>query len=131
MKRRSSWRRSAARFSSTPRSSCKAASCSRCRRIFRDRVYQHGIRNVTLLTQAPTGTTGTMVNTSTGIEPFFSWIYYRKSRSVCTRKKCRLCRSGTTPTPARPIRPTISSRRWNSRRKITSACRRRSSAGSI
>ena len=37
-------------------------------------------RNVTLLTQAPTGTTGTMVNTSTGIEPFFSWIYYRKSR---------------------------------------------------
>jgi ribonucleotide reductase alpha subunit/predicted RNA-binding Zn-ribbon protein involved in translation (DUF1610 family) len=25
-------------------------------------------------------TTGTMVNSSTGIEPFFSWIYYRKSR---------------------------------------------------
>lgn len=25
-------------------------------------------------------TTGTMVNTSTGIEPFFSWVYYRKSR---------------------------------------------------
>ncbi|MDX2139850.1 MAG: LAGLIDADG family homing endonuclease [Chloroflexota bacterium] len=25
-------------------------------------------------------TTGTMVNTSTGIEPFFSWKYYRKSR---------------------------------------------------
>jgi ribonucleoside-diphosphate reductase alpha chain len=25
-------------------------------------------------------TTGTMVNTSTGIEPFFSWSYYRKSR---------------------------------------------------
>ncbi len=21
-----------------------------------------------------------MVNTSTGIEPFFSWVYYRKSR---------------------------------------------------
>jgi ribonucleoside-diphosphate reductase alpha chain len=46
----------------------------------RQRVKQHGIRNVTLLTQAPTGTTGTMVNTSTGIEPFFSWVYYRKSR---------------------------------------------------
>ena len=43
-------------------------------------VREHGIRNVTLLTQAPTGTTGTMVNTSTGIEPFFSWKYYRKSR---------------------------------------------------
>jgi ribonucleoside-diphosphate reductase alpha chain len=46
----------------------------------RDMVREHGIRNVTLLTQAPTGTTGTMVNTSTGIEPFFSWVYYRKSR---------------------------------------------------
>ncbi len=46
----------------------------------REKVREGGIRNVTLLTQAPTGTTGTMVNTSTGIEPFFSWIYYRKSR---------------------------------------------------
>ena len=46
----------------------------------RENVRQNGIRNVTLLTQAPTGTTGTMVNTSTGIEPFFSWVYYRKSR---------------------------------------------------
>ena len=46
----------------------------------RHKVLQQGIRNVTLLTQAPTGTTGTMVNTSTGIEPFFSWMYYRKSR---------------------------------------------------
>jgi ribonucleoside-diphosphate reductase alpha chain len=43
-------------------------------------VRKNGLRNVTLLTQAPTGTTGTMVNTSTGIEPFFSWVYYRKSR---------------------------------------------------
>ncbi len=46
----------------------------------REKVIRYGIRNVTLLTQAPTGTTGTMVNTSTGIEPFFSWVYYRKSR---------------------------------------------------
>jgi ribonucleoside-diphosphate reductase alpha chain len=46
----------------------------------REKVKQHGIRNVTLLTQAPNGTIGTMVNTSTGIEPFFSWVYYRKSR---------------------------------------------------
>lgn len=45
-----------------------------------ERVRQDGIRNVTILTQAPTGTTGTMVNTSTGIEPFFSWQYFRKSR---------------------------------------------------
>jgi ribonucleoside-diphosphate reductase alpha chain len=46
----------------------------------REMVQEKGIRNVTLLTQAPTGTTGTMVNTSTGVEPFFSWTYYRKSR---------------------------------------------------
>ena len=46
----------------------------------RAKIREDGIRNVTLLTQAPTGTTGTMVNTSTGVEPFFSWVYYRKSR---------------------------------------------------
>ncbi len=46
----------------------------------REQVRRDGLRNVTLLTQAPTGTTGTMVNTSTGVEPFFSWVYYRKSR---------------------------------------------------
>jgi ribonucleotide reductase alpha subunit len=46
----------------------------------REMIRQNGLRNVTLLTQAPTGTTGTLVNTSTGIEPFFSWVYYRKSR---------------------------------------------------
>ena len=46
----------------------------------RQKVRRDGMRNVTLLTQAPTGTTGTMVNTSTGVEPFFSWVYYRKSR---------------------------------------------------
>jgi ribonucleoside-diphosphate reductase alpha chain len=46
----------------------------------RNLVAQYGIRNVTILTQAPTGTVGTMVGTSTGIEPFFSWTYFRKSR---------------------------------------------------
>jgi ribonucleoside-diphosphate reductase alpha chain len=46
----------------------------------REKIRTQGMRNVTLLTQAPTGTTGTMVNTSTGIEPFFSWTYYRKGR---------------------------------------------------
>ncbi len=46
----------------------------------RQAIREHGIRNVTLLTQAPTGSTGTMVDTSTGIEPFFSWSFYRHSR---------------------------------------------------
>ncbi|KQN97722.1 adenosylcobalamin-dependent ribonucleoside-diphosphate reductase [Paenibacillus sp. Leaf72] len=43
-------------------------------------VEQHGIRNVTVLTQAPTGSTGTMVGTSTGIEPYFAFEYFRQSR---------------------------------------------------
>jgi ribonucleoside-diphosphate reductase alpha chain len=46
----------------------------------REAVRSKGIRNVTLLTQAPTGTVGTMVGTSTGIEPFYFWSYFRKSR---------------------------------------------------
>ena len=43
-------------------------------------VKEKGVRNVTLLTQAPNGTIGTMVGTSTGIEPFYSWTYFRTSR---------------------------------------------------
>ena len=43
-------------------------------------IFNNGIRNATLLTQAPTGTVGTMVGTSTGIEPFFQWKYLRKCR---------------------------------------------------
>ncbi len=46
----------------------------------RDQVRQHGTRNVTILTQAPTGTVGSMVGTSTGIEPFYALTYYRQSR---------------------------------------------------
>ncbi|WP_040676443.1 adenosylcobalamin-dependent ribonucleoside-diphosphate reductase [Paenibacillus sanguinis] len=43
-------------------------------------IRQQGIRNVTIITQAPTGSTGTMVGTSTGIEPYFAFKYYRQSR---------------------------------------------------
>lgn len=46
----------------------------------RDRIREKGLRNVTLLTQAPTGTTGTMVGTSTGIEPYFFWEWERVGR---------------------------------------------------
>ncbi|HEY3138773.1 MAG TPA: ribonucleoside-diphosphate reductase, adenosylcobalamin-dependent, partial [Blastocatellia bacterium] len=46
----------------------------------REQVREKGARNVTLLTQAPNGTIGTMVGTSTGIEPFYFWNYFRKSR---------------------------------------------------
>ena len=46
----------------------------------RSKVREQGIRNVTLLTVPPTGTTGTMVGTSTGIEPYYYWSYFRTSR---------------------------------------------------
>ena len=43
-------------------------------------IREKGMRNVTVITQAPTGSTGTMVGTSTGIEPYFAFKYYRQSR---------------------------------------------------
>jgi ribonucleoside-diphosphate reductase alpha chain len=43
-------------------------------------VAKRGMRNVTVITQAPTGSTGTMVGTSTGIEPYFAFEYFRQSR---------------------------------------------------
>ncbi|MCI3920921.1 adenosylcobalamin-dependent ribonucleoside-diphosphate reductase [Paenibacillus sp. TRM 82003] len=43
-------------------------------------IKKNGMRNVTVITQAPTGSTGTMVGTSTGIEPYFAFEYYRQSR---------------------------------------------------
>lgn len=43
-------------------------------------IRKHGMRNVTVITQAPTGSTGTMVGTSTGIEPYFAFKYFRQSR---------------------------------------------------
>lgn len=51
-----------------------------------EKLKKYGIRNVTILTQAPTGSTGTLLdnikgfNCSTGIEPYFGWSYYRASR---------------------------------------------------
>lgn len=56
----------------------------------RSQVRQNGIRNVTILTQAPTGTVGTMVGTSTGIEPFYSWTYFRKARLGVHEEKIKI-----------------------------------------
>jgi ribonucleoside-diphosphate reductase alpha chain len=55
-----------------------------------DLIKKYGIRNVTILTQAPTGSVGTMVGTSTGIEPFFSWMYFRKSRIGVHQEKIKI-----------------------------------------
>lgn len=46
----------------------------------RKSVLELGIRNSHLLTVAPTGSTGTMVGCSTGLEPYFSFVYYRSGR---------------------------------------------------
>lgn len=45
-----------------------------------EKIKTTGIRNATIITQAPTGTTGTAMQTSTGIEPFYSAMMYRSSR---------------------------------------------------
>ena len=46
----------------------------------RQSILEYGIRNSHLLTVAPTGSTGTMVGVSTGLEPYFSFTYYRSGR---------------------------------------------------
>lgn len=46
----------------------------------REDILSYGIRNSHLLTVAPTGSTGTMVGVSTGLEPYFSFTYYRSGR---------------------------------------------------
>lgn len=46
----------------------------------RQSIVEYGIRNSHLLTVAPTGSTGTMVGVSTGLEPYFSFTYFRSGR---------------------------------------------------
>ncbi len=46
----------------------------------RQSILKYGIRNSHLLTIAPTGSTGTMVGVSTGLEPYFSFSYFRSGR---------------------------------------------------
>lgn len=46
----------------------------------RDGVLAHGIRNSHLITVAPTGSTGTLVGVATGLEPYYSFSYFRSGR---------------------------------------------------
>lgn len=45
-------------------------------------LYEHGIRNCSLLSIAPSGSIGTMLNISTGCEPAFALSYTRKTESL-------------------------------------------------
>lgn len=62
-----------------------------------------GLRNVTLLTQAPTGTTGTMIGTSTGIEPYYFWSYFRKSRLGMHEEKVNVAAEWQEANPNQPL----------------------------
>lgn len=46
------------------------------------KVKEYGIRNCALLTVAPTGTTGIVSGTSTGIEPYMAPVYWRRVKTV-------------------------------------------------
>lgn len=46
-----------------------------------DAVKRHGLRNMFLLTQAPTGTTSILAGVNSGIEPHFALSYTRKDRT--------------------------------------------------
>ncbi len=69
----------------------------------RETVRQKGIRNVTLLTQAPNGTIGTMVGTSTGIEPFYFWSYFRKSRLGQHEERVKVLEEWQQANPGAPL----------------------------
>jgi ribonucleoside-diphosphate reductase alpha chain len=69
----------------------------------REAVKQKGIRNVTLLTQAPNGTIGTMVGTSTGIEPFYFWSYMRKSRLGVHEERVKVYEEWMRAHPNQPV----------------------------
>jgi ribonucleoside-diphosphate reductase alpha chain len=45
-----------------------------------DSIYEYGLRNIFLLTQAPTGTTSLLAGVNSGIEPFFALEYERNDR---------------------------------------------------
>ncbi len=69
----------------------------------KEAIRKNGMRNVTVLTQAPTGSTGTMVGTSTGIEPYFAFEYYRKSRLGLDKQYVPIAKEWLDNNPDQPL----------------------------
>jgi ribonucleoside-diphosphate reductase alpha chain len=66
-------------------------------------IKKYGMRNVTVITQAPTGSTGTMVGTSTGIEPYFAFEYYRQSRLGLDKQYVPIAQEWRDAHPGEPL----------------------------
>lgn len=50
-------------------------------------IKANGLRNSTLLSIAPTGSIGTMLNISTGIEPWYAFSYFRNTKSLGNKEE--------------------------------------------
>jgi ribonucleoside-diphosphate reductase alpha chain len=66
-------------------------------------IHENGMRNVTVITQAPTGSTGTMVGTSTGIEPYFAFEYFRQSRLGFDKQYVPIAQEWTEANPGKDL----------------------------
>ncbi|MBX5436611.1 MAG: adenosylcobalamin-dependent ribonucleoside-diphosphate reductase [Alicyclobacillaceae bacterium] len=68
-----------------------------------DAVRRHGVRNVTTMTIAPTGTTGTMIGCSTGCEPYYAWSYFRNSRLGMFEENAEIVQAYMDSHPGQPL----------------------------
>lgn len=68
-----------------------------------DKITRNGLRNVCLTTQAPTGTVGTMLNTSTGIEPYYLLEWDRRGRLGLHRERARVVEEYRQQHPDGPL----------------------------
>ncbi|HEX7056840.1 MAG TPA: LAGLIDADG family homing endonuclease [Bacilli bacterium] len=66
-------------------------------------IQKQGMRNVTVITQAPTGSTGTMVDTSTGIEPYFAFEFFRQSRLGFDKQYVPIAKEWQDEHPGEPL----------------------------
>ncbi|MCL6548084.1 MAG: adenosylcobalamin-dependent ribonucleoside-diphosphate reductase, partial [Alicyclobacillus sp.] len=66
-------------------------------------IRRHGVRNVTTMTIAPTGTTGTMIGCSTGCEPYYAWSYFRNSRLGVFEENAEIVQEYLDTHPGQPL----------------------------